>query len=260
MLRTASTLFVLAACQRDDRRQLRRPPNWYQNLGPAARSEYASKVPSAAFCVEQAARRVAWETVRAHAAWLPTNRTTGCAPRAAECLEDSLAGCCDVAEAAPAERRADRWPANRTAYVAVSLVSSDPACGVRDAVSNILRSSDALVVVHVGCYSAATPAERAALSGDRVLVDPACVPVLRAYGSLLHAHLRNVGLLGTCARRRSTPHVAPRIGALARPPSHVVLAAANLYWVAPGLEAASCGHDDFREMWGGTTTRHRQTW
>jgi hypothetical protein len=34
--------------------------------------------------------------------------------------------------------------------VAVSLVSSDPACGVRDAVSNILRSSDALVVVHVG--------------------------------------------------------------------------------------------------------------
>ena len=64
MLRTISTLFVLAACQRDERRQLRRPPNWYQNLGPAARSEYASEVPSAEYCEEQAARRVAWETER----------------------------------------------------------------------------------------------------------------------------------------------------------------------------------------------------
>ena len=52
-------------------------------------------------------------------------------------------------------------------------------------------------------------------------MNPICVPTRRAYGSLLHAHLRNV------LYAKAT---------LPQPPTHVLLTAANLYWIAPGVE------------------------
>jgi hypothetical protein len=112
--------------------------------------------------------------------------------------------------------RARRWVAARS-YIVASLATSDPACAARATVENLLaHTTDVLVVVHRGCGS-----ERFTLSDARVVLNPFCVPTRRAYGSLLHAHLRNVLYAKTT---------------LPQPPTHVLLTAANLYWIAPGVE------------------------
>ena len=114
--------------------------------------------------------------------------------------------------------RARRWVAARDAYIVASLATSDPACAARATVENLLaHTTDVLVVVHRGCGS-----ERLVLTEARVVLNPVCVPTRRAYGSLLHAHLRNVLYAKTT---------------LPQPPTHVLLAAANLYWIAPGVES-----------------------
>ena len=113
--------------------------------------------------------------------------------------------------------RARRWVAARS-YIVASLATSDPACAARATVENLLaHTTDVLVVVHRGCGS-----ERFTPSDARVVLNPVCVPTRRAYGSLLHAHLRNVLYAKTT---------------FSKPPTHVLLTAANLYWIAPGVES-----------------------
>jgi hypothetical protein len=126
------------------------------------------------------------------------------------------AGCCRT-NAEENTERARRWVAARS-YIVASLATSDPACAARATVENLLaHTTDVLVVVHRGCGS-----ERLVLTEARVVLNPVCVPTRRAYGSLLHAHLRNVLYAKTT---------------LPRPPTHVLLTAANLYWIAPGVES-----------------------
>ncbi len=137
-----------------------------------------------------------------------------CAPLVAG---DCVTSCCRTIAEENTER-ARRWVAARDAYIVASLATSDPACAARATVENLLaHTTDVLVVVHRGCGS-----ERFTLSDARVVLNPVCVPTRRAYGSLLHAHLRNVLYAKTM---------------FSKPPTHVLLTAANLYWIAPGVES-----------------------
>ena len=86
------------------------------------------------------------------------------------------------------------------------------------------RRSDQPARAHHGRFSGRAPGLRVGTFGidrARAVVNPSCVPTKRAYGSLLHAHLRNV------LYAKAT---------LPQPPTHVLLTAANLYWIAPGVE------------------------
>ena len=137
---------------------------------------------------------------------------TTCAPL----VDGGCATSCCRTGAEEDTARARRWVAARS-YIVASLATSDPACAARATVENLLaHTTDVLVVVHRGCGS-----ERFTLSDARVVLNPVCVPTRRAYGSLLHAHLRNVLYAKTT---------------LPQPPTHVLLTAANLYWIAPGVE------------------------
>ena len=140
------------------------------------------------------------------------SNTTTCAPL----VDGGCATSCCRTGAEEDTARARRWAAARS-YVLASLATSDPACAARATVENLLaHTRDVLVVVHLGCGS-----ERFTLSETRAVVNPFCVPTKRAYGSLLHAHLRNV------LYAKET---------FQQPPTHVLLTAANLYWIAPGVE------------------------
>ena len=102
------------------------------------------------------------------------------------------------------------------AYVA-SLATSDPACAARATGGEPARA-------YHGRFSGRAPRLRVGTLHSieaRVVLNPVCVPTRRAYGSLLHAHLRNVLYAKTT---------------LPQPPTHVLLTAANLYWIAPGVE------------------------
>ncbi|CAH0380154.1 unnamed protein product [Pelagomonas calceolata] len=138
---------------------------------------------------------------------------TTCAPL----VDGGCATSCCRTGAEEDTARARRWVAARS-YIVASLATSDPACAARATVENLLaHTTDVLVVVHRGCGS-----ERFTLSDARVVLNPVCVPTRRAYGSLLHAHLRNVLYAKTT---------------FSKPPTHVLLTAANLYWIAPGVES-----------------------
>ena len=194
---------------------------WEASTSGAARAQYD---PAARRdeCASSSARQRAWRVSYERARWVPGAADgTSCEPRSAPCVEDSLSGCCARGPAAAA-------PPRSGAFVAVSLATSDAACAVRAAARDLLAvaAPSTVVAVHVGCYSRATDGDRAALAAafpGRVVLNPDCVPVLRAYGSILHAHLRNVMLLDALYG--------------ARGPSHVVFSAANVEWRNPGFEA-----------------------
>jgi hypothetical protein len=160
--------------------------------------------------------------------------------------------------AAPPPRFAGLAPAP----LAVSLASSDSACSINRTLWHALDflAPSTRLVVHIGCGSPATTEERKALGAisPRVLVNPRCESVdpkdgtpspspwprpgsglesttvrrrpsppplyspsatTASPGTLLHAHLLNVRLLS------------------AAPPHAVLLASADMRWLAPGVEA-----------------------
>lgn len=109
--------------------------------------------------------------------------------------------------------------------LAVSLASSDSACSINHTLWHALDflAPSTQLVVHIGCGSPATQAERRALGAisPRVLINPLCESVNAKDGTILHAHLLNVRLLS------------------AAPPQAVLLASADMRWLARGVEAAA---------------------
>lgn len=197
--------------------------DWWANLSTPAAARYQYGGDHASACADARARQRAWRSAYEHAGWVADAPDLGaCEPRGAPCVEDSLSGCCDRGPVpGPAPPRAG-------SFVAVSLASSEAPCAVRQSVVDVLAVAvpATLVVIHVGCYSPASPTDRVALADafpGRAVLNPACVPTLRAYGSILHAHLRNVKFLAALYGSSG--------------PSHVILAAANLAWRARGFEA-----------------------
>lgn len=145
--------------------------------------------------------------------WARSSLNTTCAPLGATCT--NTAGCCVTG--APPIDRARRWvAARREGYILASLATSDARCAAEATVRNLLaHTTDVLVVVHRGCGAEALANE------DRMVQNPVCVPTRRAFGSLLHAHLQNVLYAHAVFDTK---------------PTHVLLTAANLYWLAPGVE------------------------
>ena len=110
------------------------------------------------------------------------------------------------------------------APLVVSLASSDPACAINRTLQQALGflAPTTRLLLHVGCGSPATPEERRLLGAiPRVLLNPTCAWVNRGDGSILLAHLLNMRLLA------------------AAPPEAVLLASADMRWLAHGVEAAA---------------------
>jgi len=144
--------------------------------------------------------------------------------------------------AAPPPRFAGLAPAP----LAVSLASSDSTCSINRTLRRALDflAPSTRLVVHIGCGSPATTEERKALGAisPRVIVNPRCESVDPTDGTLLHAHLLNMrvlsaappgaALLAPCISRTSRPYL-PHIS-----PGAVLLASADMRWLAPGVEGA----------------------
>ena len=107
--------------------------------------------------------------------------------------------------------RARRWVAARSYIVAAGPPDPGAGDGREPARAYHGRFSGRAPRLRVGTFGFDRGARRANLR-----------PHATAYGSLLHAHLRNVLYAKTT---------------LPQPPTHVLLTAANLYWIAPGVEA-----------------------
>lgn len=110
------------------------------------------------------------------------------------------------------------------ASIVVSLASSDPPCAINASLSNLLSrlAPSSGVVLHIGCGSSATDEERLAFGRiPRVTLNPDCLRVRAGDGSILHAHLLNAALLA------------------AAPPCTLVMASADMHWLANGIEAAA---------------------
>jgi len=112
---------------------------------------------------------------------------------------------------------------------AVSLTTSDPHCAINATLTSLLShlgqppdQPSTRVILHVGCGANATSEEREALGRlPRVTLNPKCVHVSAGDGSILLAHLLNVRLLATA------------------PPQTLLLASADMRWIASGAEAAA---------------------
>ena len=165
-----------------------------------------------------------------------------CLPAQSPCPAGSLPGCCETGGANPEHdplfNDTFAWlqqsvTRNRGGYIMFSLSGSDPACALRRSLKDVLsHTNGSLVVVHIGCASSTTLIEREQLRGidpERVLVNPTCVPVRRTmsrgYGSILHAHMVNVGLVSRLIAAKRLPE-----------PSHVVLVSADMVWLRGGVE------------------------
>jgi hypothetical protein len=132
------------------------------------------------------------------------------------------------------------------APLAVSLASSDSACSINRTLRLALDflAPSTQLVVHIGCGSPATTEERKALGAisPRVLVNPRCESVDPKDGTLLHAHLLNMRLLA--AAPPGAALLAPCISPIPPPyspriaPGAVLLASADMRWLAPGAEGA----------------------
>lgn len=147
-----------------------------------------------------------------------------CAPRQTTCPPRTGGGCCDSVPA-PAWKLGDSSGSAWAPGVAISLITSDGFCVINRTLHNILNRTlpSTRVALHVGCGSPANARQRRQLGrlSSRVLLNPACVPVERNRGSILRAHLLNVGLLASVA---------------APPPSHLVLQSADMVWERRGME------------------------
>ena len=108
--------------------------------------------------------------------------------------------------------------------MAVSLSTSDLPCAINHTLANLFThlAHTTFVVLHIGCGSNTTAAERRLFgSRPRVRLNPECVRVHGGDGSILHAHLLNANLLASA------------------PPRTLLLASADMRWLASGVEAAA---------------------
>ena len=165
----------------------------------------------------------------------------------------SLPGCCETGipdpyleQPSPGLNATFAWlretaeSGSSDGYIVFSVSTSDPACSVERSIKDLLRhTKSGLIVVHVGCGSTATRVEREGLRNvnpERVMVNPICVPTNRtishSYGSVLHAHLVNVGMLSRLADEKMIPE-----------PSHFVLVAADMVWLKSNVERYVKTHD-----------------
>lgn len=157
---------------------------------------------------------------------------------------------------------------------AVSLTTSDPHCAINATLTSLLSHLEqppdqpsTRVILHVGCGANTTSEERNALGRlPRVTLNPKCVHVTAGDGSILLAHLLNVRLLATasCAARAAARALLPAyprpqhsidsVSAAAliapasrqpcplplqAPPQTLLLASADMRWIASGAEAAA---------------------
>ena len=146
----------------------------------------------------------------------------------AACPETSASGCCVTSSPRALHPEALRWWNSTPSLIAVSLATSDRACRVERSARNALEfTAEAVVVLHVGCGSPASDATRAALWAEsaRLVLNPDCVPTFRAFGSILHAHVRNF----LYARRLARAHALPT-------PSHFLFESADMTWLRRGVE------------------------
>jgi hypothetical protein len=177
----------------------------------AARQQHRNAAPSNVpgtlqDCVYQQARLAAWYQSLREA---PTRALAACAAEQTPWPEHSLSGSCETGMPDPVRkpflfRETFAW-ARRTvasadgSYIVISLATSDSPCSVTRSIASLTaNTSRSLIVLHAGCNSPNTPENRslfATMSFARVLVNPDCVPAARAHGSVLHAHLLNIGLV-----------------------------------------------------------------
>ena len=161
-----------------------------------------------------------------------------CATVQNPCPEHSISGCCETGMPHPANsprefHDAFTWVRSTVAtsgsYTAISLVTSDNTCSVTRSLEGLIRyARRSLVLLHVGCHSPNTLQNRsfwASLSPSQIIVNPQCVPTARVHGSILHAHMLNVAMLGRLVE-----------ATLVHPPSRIVLGAADMFWVRSGVE------------------------
>mmetsp|Transcript_29593 Transcript_29593/g.95602 ORF Transcript_29593/g.95602 Transcript_29593/m.95602 type:complete len:314 (+) Transcript_29593:140-1081(+) len=124
-------------------------------------------------------------------------------------------------------QRALALPPERTAHqgdVALSLSTSDPPATIQLILLNLLAftAPSTRVVLHIGCGSVATAADKQRLGQlPRVILNPECLEVHRNDGTILHAHLLNAALLASV------------------PPRLLMLASADMRWLAAGAEVAA---------------------
>ena len=153
------------------------------------------------------------------------------------CPPNTLSGCCKTGSRDPVRHgtmRKTNWTwqlkAQNKSFIAASLASSDASCGVSRSVEGIMRYTNfTLVVLHVGCSSPCTDAERIAFSqhpSPRLWLNDECVPTERATGSIIHSHLRNIRLLTRAVDLKRIP-----------PPSHFLMVSGDMVWQKQGVES-----------------------
>ena len=196
-------------------------------------------------CDAQRLRVLRW--LRRHSENASATRPSGarhplkCMEAQHPCPEDSASGCCETGMPDPLRGNGtvhyeevftkfrNLAENSSSPYLALSLATSDAPCGIARSVRGAIElTSRSLILLHVGCNSSTTLSQRlyfSTVASRRVIVNPMCVPTRRAFGSILHSHLLNIGLLARIVARGLLPA-----------PSHFVLASSDMMWQRSGVE------------------------
>lgn len=154
-----------------------------------------------------------------------------CEASSQECPQMSRSGCCSTGVPPQLRNITLEWARTlsqkQDSLVAISLSTSDAACGVSQALESTLKfTNESFVLLHIGCSSPCTTRQRLAFGSHespRVWLNHECVPTMRAHGSILRSHLLNVALVTNVNSAFPTP-------------SHLLIMSADMIWTRSGVE------------------------